>query len=120
MKKRIIVMCLHMFFLFLGCFAVLFLPPGPLSEYYRHAFYIFTVVLVKYRIDIYIAASLIVMVLLLVDLALAATHVLELVGELKQKKSPASEIKIILYWCAMIVCCVVSLYLYLVGYFVRM
>lgn len=119
MKKRIIVLCLHMFFLLLGCFAVLFLSPGLPSEYYRYAFYIFTVILIKYRIDIFIAASLIVMILLLVDLALAATHVLELVGELKQKKSPTAEIKIILYWCAMIVCCVVSLYLYFVGYFGR-
>lgn len=116
MKKRIIISAIHLFFLLLACFVMIFTANQSSASGYEYVRLFSMAAITNYKFNTYIAAFICVIIILIIDFALVAFHAVEAINKVKQKKSAKEEFLKTIFWCVMGLICVISLYIYFMYY----
>lgn len=118
MRKRIIVSIIHLLFLLLACFVMFFTMNRHNSTCYEYVNWLSMAAVTKNKFNTYIVASICVLILSVIDFALAAFHAIEALKNITHKNPAVNEFLKTIFWCVMTAMSIASLYMYIMYYIV--
>ena len=118
MRKRIIVGIIHLLFLLLACFVMIFTINRDIYDCYKYVSWLSVTTVTNNKFNTYIAAFIGAIILSIIDFALAAFHAIEAISNAVKKKSAVNELLKMIFWCVMVGISIIYIYIYFMYYIV--